>query len=60
MNDDTASEVYELADEALAHLHSIVSNLDTLEGENWDSAQTIEKNLELIRRRTDPAVREEA
>lgn len=47
-------EVYGLADEALAHLHTIrdepTSDVVAVHGPK------IEKNLELIRRRTDPAV----
>jgi uncharacterized protein YicC (UPF0701 family) len=57
-NDATADEVYELADEALAHHHSMRkrANLE-MAGQLEEDVKTVEKNLELIRRRMDPAAR---
>lgn len=70
MDKRTEREVYDLADDALAHLHQLkrTCELDN-EADNGrrglptqsaasqapDSRRTIERNLELIRRRTDPA-----
>lgn len=51
MNGKTEQEVYRLADEALAHLHRY---RDDRKPTGMADLQTVEKNLELIRRRTDP------
>lgn len=48
MDPETISEIYELADEALAHSHAIETD--------GPHADQVERNLELIRRRTDPAI----
>lgn len=50
MTRETEQEVYDLADEALAHLRSIET-----EDSGRATASQVATNLERIRRRTDPA-----
>lgn len=54
MNERTEDEIYRMADQALAHLHKIKERPESVE----NHGPVIERRLELIRRRTDPAVRD--
>lgn len=57
MRDTQEREVYEKADEALAHANSLADTLGVDETHPVaNNVEVIRHNLEIIRRRTDPAV----
>jgi len=54
MRKENEEEVFQMASEAKAHLNSLEGELD--ETKNEHHIRTIRHNLEIIERRSDPAV----